>query len=785
MTRRPSSTLSVIAAAIAALQVGAVQAQSAPGLAVSVPPVPDAAASAAAPAPAPAPASAPAPAPAKNEDALKLDSVVVTGTSTRLSKMKQSVSVSTLDSEQIERTGATSAAELLRSIPGVRSESSGGEGNANITVRGVPISAGGARYVQLQEDGLPVLLFGDIAFGTADQFVRTDYSIDRLEVIRGGSASTLATNSPGGIINFISKTGEEVGGAIGLTAGLKPREFRVDANYGAQIGEKTRLHIGGFERFGEGGRPTGFNAANGGQIRANITHELDNGYVRLSFKALDDRTPTLLPVPVTVGNGKINAIAGIDPRNAFFISSGLTRDVVLNRDGGFTATNPHDGLHVKSTSFGAEGSFKFGDGWTVDEKFRKSMNSGRFIGLFPSDNGNNGTATVAPTTFTGVLFNTSLDNFDNLFNELKVSKSTQVGGGKLGFAGGLFTGVQNVAETWFWNRYNLQLTGQGAQIVTGAGQPTSQPIGDGFTTFGGCCVRTFDVQYTQLAPFAALTYEIGGLNLDASLRRDIQKASGNTLSGDAATRGWDPASQKNVDYKVSHTSYSVGGNYALNRDLSLFVRNSKGVSFSADRLLYGNPLDGSVPISLNKVTQTEGGAKWRSGPLSMFATLFDARTDESNYEVTTQTFTSNKYKATGLELELAWRAGAFHVGAGATYTKARITAANDPTLVGNKPRRQADFVWQLTPGYAVGAWDFGASLTGTTKSFGDDQNTITMPGFTVVNPYVSYRFDDRTTLSVSANNVFNAIGYTEIEGDGHAARSINGRSVLATLKYQF
>ena len=758
MNRKPIPTRIALAVAAALLPLGAIHAQTTP-----------------------ATTDASASAEPKSNDGLKLDSVVVTGTSTKLTKMKQSVSVSTLDSEQIEKAGATSAAELLRSIPGIRSESSGGEGNANITVRGVPISAGGARYVQLQEDGLPVLLFGDIAFGTADQFLRADYSIDRLEVIRGGSASTLATNSPGGIINFISKTGEESGGAFGLTGGVRPREFRLDADYGGSLGPKTTFHIGGFERFGEGGRPTGFNASNGGQIRANVTQQLDNGYVRLYLKALDDRTPTFLPVPVTVTNGRINQIPGIDPRTAFFITPSLTRDSTLNKDGGTTTSNPHDGLHVKSTAVGAEASFKLGDGWTVEDKFRKSYNSGRFMGLFPSDNGNNGTA----ASFTGVLFNTSLDNFDNLFNEIKVSKALSVGGGKATVTGGLFTGVQNVAETWDWNTYKFQMTGVGAQVVDATGKPTSAPINNGFGTFGGCCVRSWDVQYTQLAPFAAVTYEIGGLNLDASLRHDIQKASGYALQANAATGTWDPATQQNVNYKVSHTSYSVGANYALSRDLSLFARTSEGVSFSADRLLYGNPLDGSVPISLNKVTQTEGGAKWRSGALSVFGTLFNARTDESNYEVTTQQFTSNKYTANGLELEAAWRAGGFHVGGGATFTKAKITASNDPTTLGKKPRRQADFVWQLTPGYTMGSIDLGAAVVGTTKSFGDDQNTITMPGFTVVNPYVSYQFNAKTSVTLAANNVFNTLGYTEIEGDGHAARSINGRSFRATLKYQF
>ncbi len=438
-------------------------------------------------------------------------------------------------------------------------------------------------------------------------------------------------------------------------------------------------------------------------------------------------------------------------------------------------------MHVKSTAVGAEASFNLGNDWTVDEKFRKTYNSGRFIGLFPADNGSGGTA----GSFTGVLFNTSLDNFDNLFNEIKLSKSLLLDGSKVTFAAGLFTGTQNVAETWFWNRYNLTLKGEGAQVVDAAGNPTTAPAGDGFTTFGGCCVRTWNVQYTQLAPYAAVTYEIAGLNLDASLRHDIQKSDGYTLSGDATTRTWDPASQKVVNYKVSHTSYSIGANYALNRDLAFFARTSDGVSFSADRLLYGNPVDGSVPISLNKVAQTEAGVKWRNDTLSVFATLFNARTNESNYEVTTQQFTSNKYSANGLEIEAAWRAGDFHLGAGGTFTKAKISASNDPAVVGNKPRRQADFVWQLAPVYTVGDFELGASIIGTTKSFGDDQNTITMPGYVIVNPYVNYQFNDKTSASLAVNNAFDTLGYTEIEGDGHAARAVNGRTFKATLKYQF
>ena len=714
-------------------------------------------------------------------DGLKLDQVVLTGSSTQVSKMKQSLSVSSIDAEQMGRIGATNAAELLRSVPGLRSESSGGEGNANITVRGVPLSAGGSRYVQMQEDGLPVLLFGDIAFGTADQFLRADYNVERLEVVRGGSASTLASNSPGGLINFISKTGAETGGSLGLSAGLGHRLWRVDADYGASLGQGASFHVGGYQRVGEGGRPTGMNAESGGQIKASFTQKFAQGFIRLSLKALDDKTPSFMPVPVTVSGGQIHEIPGIDPRKAFFITPSLARDTSFSKDGGWTTTSTRDGLHVKSTAIGLEAGLDLGGGLRLDEKFRKSSNSGRFMALFPADNGSNGTA----SSFTGTLFNTSLDDLGNTFNDLKLTQTVQSGAGKFNVVGGLFYGSQNVAQTWFWNQYRLSMSGNKAQVLDANGNPSTAPIAEGWSTWGGCCTRTFDVQYTQTSPYAALTWEQGPLNLDFSLRRDEQKASGYSLSGDNANKRWDAASQKTIDYKVAHTSYSLGGNYALSKDLSVFARASNGVSFSADRLLYGNPLDGSVPVALNEIDQQEAGVKWRGAGLSVFATLFNARTSESNYEVTTQKFTANKYKASGLELEAAYTLGELRLSGGATFTHASISDSNDASTVGRMPRRQARVVWQLSPSYTMGPLEIGASLVGSGKSYGDDQNTITMPGYTVVNAFLSYQLNGKTTLSLQANNLFNALAFTEIEGDGHAARALNGRSVRATLKFDF
>jgi outer membrane receptor protein involved in Fe transport len=741
-------------------------------------------------------------------DTLKMERIVVTGTSTARTKMKSSVSVSTLDPDQIQKSGAASAAEVLRSVPGIRAEASGGEGNANMTVRGAPISAGGSRYLQLQEDGLPVLLFGDIAFGTPDQFVRVDGMLDSVQAIRGGSASTLATNSPAGIVNFISKSGQLGGGSAGLTVGLDHRQARLDFDMGGRLGAKTRFQIGGFQRIGEGPRDSNVTLEDGGQVRMNLTQEFDGGYLRVSFKHLDDKTPTYLPVPVRLSGNKIQQLPGVDPRTAFFVNSNLSQDSVADRNGNLKSTDPTDGLAVKNTSFGLELQADVGNGFTLSQKLRRSEISGRFIGAFPAGgaptdpaNGANQYTGSAPV-FSMHLFNTALDDLGNVFSETRLAKAFDLGGGsKLTATGGLFWGKQKVAETWYWNRYNVELKGEGARYLDNAGNPSSVPVAEGTQTWGGCCARTFDFEVTTAAPFAALTYDAGPLSLDASVRRDTQRGSGSYTSatrlgnGDPSPTfiGWDEAARGNVGYKSSATSYSLGGNFEFSRAMAAFARYSKGSSFAAaDRVVFGNAAvaSGAQAYPINELKQFEAGLKLRQGAFSGFFTFFNAKTKEDGgFEATTQQYLKDNYTANGIEAELAWRAGAFAVTGGATFTKAKIDGGvND----GNTPRRQADFVYQVTPSYSAGAFEIGASIIGTTKSYAQNDNQVVLPAFVTVNPFASYQLSDKLSLSLSVNNLFDKVGYTEAEGQGNLvnnplfiARSINGRTAKATLKYLF
>lgn len=745
------------------------------------------------------PAAAPATAAADGNDVLKLDRIVITGTTVLRTKMKQSVSVSNVDGEQLGNLVAQSATEVLRSVPGLRAESTGGEGNANLGVRGLPMSDGGGRYVQLQEDSLPVLLFGDISFATADQFVRADSNLDSIDVLRGGSAATTSTNSPGAIVNFLSRDGRTPGGSLGMSVGLGYKQQRIDFGMGTSLGNKTALHVGGFYRIGEGVRPTNVTAENGGQLKLSLRKDFDNGYVRLTFKQLSDTTPTYLPVPVRLNGNTIEEIPGVDPRTAFFINSNFPTDWVIDRNGNAVQTNPADGLTVRVRSFGVEASFDVGNGWTLSNRLRKSSIDGRFIGVFPAGSAPTDAAnganryTGSTPVFSAHIFNTSLDDMGNVFNDLRLQKALALGqSSKLTLTGGLFSGTQTIAQTWYWNRYNIGLTGEGAALYDNAGNRSVVPVGDATTTWGGCCVRNFRYDITSVAPYGAVAWEQGPLVVDASLRLDKQRGSGHFVEDLNNTGVWDRAGATPVGYSTDGTSFSVGANYEITNDMAAFGRASSGVSWkSPDRVLGNNAVARGLEVyKPNEVKQYEAGLKMRSGGLSAFVTAFLAKTDEAaGFEVTSQTYKANSYDSKGLEAELAYRSGGLRVQGGATFTKAEITSgANE----GKTPRRQADLVYQVSPSYSFGSLEVGGAVVGTTKSYAQDDNQVVLPAYMVVNAFVNYEFAPNTTLSIGVNNLFDKIGYTEAEGQGnltnnslYVARSINGRSARATLKYTF
>jgi outer membrane receptor protein involved in Fe transport len=253
-----------------------------------------------------------------------------------------------------------------------------------------------------------------------------------------------------------------------------------------------------------------------------------------------------------------------------------------------------------------------------------------------------------------------------------------------------------------------------------------------------------------------------------------------------------------VDYDYNYFSYSLGANFRLTDDLAVFGRYSRGGRTNADRLLFGDAVrttDGGLvnpDAAVDFVRQAEAGVKYQAGGLRLYGTGFWARTEEQNFEATTQRFFDREYRAYGVELEGAYRTGPFSIAGGVTYTDAKITSDNrQRAVVGNRPRRQAEFIYQVTPQYDAGMFTVGANVVGTTDSYAQDDNQLKLPGFTQVNAFLSARPVERVQLSVNANNLFNVRGFTESEeGEIPAngiirARSINGRTISASLRFDF
>lgn len=707
---------------------------------------------------------------AQATDALKLDEVVITASPEGRSKMRQSLSVSTLDSEQILKSVPASSAEILRSIPGVRAEASSGEGNANVTVRGVPISAGGSRYVQFQEDGLPVLQIGDFNFVTPDMFIRADAATEGVEVVRGGSASTLGTNSPGGVINFLTKTGEEKGGSVAVSTGLGYDQKRVDFEYGGPLAERTRFYIGGFTRQGEGTRDTGgVKMEQGGQIRANLTHDLGGGsFVRLNAKFLDDKTPTLLTAPVRIVGGQIQTIPGIDPRTFTPYSNGLLKVPSFGLRGGSSA-DINDGLKVHSTNIGAEANLNLGDGWLLNNKFRISSNSGNFYGVMP-----NTAANAAGTSYNALFLGARFNDVGMSVNDLKLTKSFPLADkGKINTTAGLFTSRQRLDIDWEIGGFDSTLANSGAK-QTGA-----------YTSF---YKRNINLNYDTMSPYGAVAWESGPWNVDASVRFDRQHVTGTYEADGQPTPG-----SRGADYNSKFTGKSVGVNYRLTTDLALFGRISEGASLASDRILFSEVAACNrtcfvgVTVPVNQVTQYEGGAKWRSGNLSTFVTLFQAKTKESNYDLTTGASSANQYDAKGVELEAGYRIGGLRLNGGVTLTDAKITASNTPALVGLAPNRQARVIYQISPSYTFGPATVGAALIGTTKSR-DGQGTALeaeLPAYNLVNLFGTYAISKNSQVTLGVNNAFNKLAYTETNTDRPAARAFTGRTAKLSFKYLF
>ncbi len=758
--------------------------------------------------------------------------IIVTGVAKATTVFDSTASVSSISDEAIENLAPRSINELFRSLPGIKAEDTGGDANANIKVRGLPIASGGSRYLSMQENGFPTLLIGDAAFATADSFVRVDSTIGSVQAIRGGSSATQAPNAAGGIVNLISKKPTENGGSVAATLGLDYDSQRLDAEYGGVFGDGGYYHIGGFYRTGEGVREVRGSQEEGFQIKASVGNDFDRGSIAIHFKHLDDTVPTYLPLPARVqSDGSIGTI-GLDLGDGTN-SLGLT-DFAARANGNFASYK--EGFQAEMTTLAVVGDFEINDNFTVAAKARTADISGNFYSPFPASIAAGSNPGEEDISF--ALFNTSIPDMGNTFGDVNLQGDF----GMLSFKAGIEIADQKSRQEWNFNEARATLVG-GRLVTNGAPGSFTNPAGGAFingyssnAAFGGCCSRLYNFDIEQFAPYISGTLELDRLTLDASFRRNENEISGTfseaSLTGpqDADGNGTVGTNETNVgtidtapgtinlttrqaatglqraSYDADYDAFSIGANYEVDDRLAVFANYSEGASVtSPDRstgLLLapagatsttGNVLTGSNDQFLNFVDAFEIGAKFRvtNGDFSVVYFNADVR-EGGQLEASTLRVLQNSFDTTGIEVEGDFYFdNGFGVRGNATFTDSEISGPSTDANLGNTPRRQAPSIFNVNPYFEGEGYDVGFNIFHTAKAPVGNDNQFDLPEYTTVGAYFNYDVRENLGLSFNANNLFDEVGFSEgeesspVAGDFVRFRPINGRTVSATLRYDF
>ncbi|MEO0998533.1 MAG: TonB-dependent receptor plug domain-containing protein, partial [Pseudomonadota bacterium] len=225
-----------------------------------------------------------------------IEELIVTGSAggAEVRKLDASFSITTADAQAIERYSPESTADLLKIVPGVWAESSGGVSGANVFVRGFP-GTGDAPFLTVQLNGSPVFPPPTLSFLENTTLFRIDETVARIEALRGGPNPVLSNGQPGLTANFILKEGTEVTEGLVKFSTSDYGLRRFDAVVSGELADELYYMVGGYVSSSKGIREAGFNAEEGTQYTINLTKDLENGTLNFYHRAADDHGTWYLP----------------------------------------------------------------------------------------------------------------------------------------------------------------------------------------------------------------------------------------------------------------------------------------------------------------------------------------------------------------------------------------------------------------------------------------------------------------------------------------------------------
>jgi iron complex outermembrane recepter protein len=601
---------------------------------------------------------------ALSDDIFNLDQVVVTGTSTTRTQKEMTGSLSQISAKEIQAISANSMADILRIIPGVHAEGGGGDVASNILVRGMP-SGGQYKYTPIEEDGMPVQSTAYLTSSAQDVYFRPDMGIANLEFARGGSSTLFGVGSPLGVFNYISKKGGGEGETMVKLSTGQYNLQRMDFNTGGSVGEKWQYNVSGFARYDEGPQPTGA-ASRGYQLRGNVTRQLENGFVRFSFRTLDDNTQFYLPFPHI--KNSIDAAIGNDGKEVTTVYSPQMGNFALVNPLGTIQGNLGNGVTAQGNSYMLEFAKQFA-GWELKSKTRLSRFEHNFDFWSPgktfeidayakskskiiksyaytyADNGlpmslangaNNGKTYVVENSIT--LRNRPMSDYST---DLRLTKKIMAGNAEhnltIGTFGAITRQLQNEVGTGVLVELNNQPRLIDLTYTDTSGKVTKLTKAGFRQNVAGRTYNTFEAD--KIALYIGDEMVFGKLRLDLGARYETQKgivtvgetaAYTNTAATNTADASYRWQTGRVTTRNVLFKDYGlvVGTNYAVNSSTNVYASFTKGFYFPEMRTFSNINRDGKgnfvqvVPDKNEALYQFEGGVKYGTDRLSGTMALF-------------------------------------------------------------------------------------------------------------------------------------------------------------------
>ncbi|NYD90055.1 TonB-dependent receptor [Sphingomonas melonis] len=552
--------------------------------------------------------------------------IIVTGSTRAQRRFDASYAINTVTQTDMEKIAPVNFADLIGQLPGFQTEITGGEVQNIYRIRGLPNDGG---FVSFQQDGLPLFHENDGVFFRGDALLKPDLMTERVEVVRGGPAPVYASYS-GAIVNAIEVTGRDtMRGKAQLTLG-DTGLYRGDFVQSGPLGNRTYYALGGFVRYHDGYRDNGFPNDKGGQFRANIKHDLDNGSLRVSVNYVNDHNVFYLPIPTAdPRNPSVSLDRYIDYFHGTLNSPALRNVNLRYRNGAGVVQNEAsdlgDGRHMQMFNVGTQYDAEF-DGWLVSAKAGFTMGKLDFTALysttnpadanaFPSSNAPRpndylsraiqafgpvasfryflaGTNTIYdPYAASGLVMQAQYRDIHSKFYSnqinLSVAKKFETGFGSHDLKLGVYGSLYGESSRTIYQDYLFEVASRPRTLDLVVYNAAREAIGritdNGALNYAGTLSQG-NSDAKMIAVFANDTWEIvPGLRIDAGIRHERYDYKGYALPTALANLG-DPTTIAddltrsftggiiNQRLKPHATNWTVGANYDFNTHIGVYGR---------------------------------------------------------------------------------------------------------------------------------------------------------------------------------------------------------------------